>query len=299
MISSSKRVSVEGHLLHQLTLMPVGEVRFAVMFYHGQGDHADRYQEVLHPFTERGGMCVVMDLPGHGWSPGRRGHISDEDLLDRIIASCMEGLGELPLVVAGHSMGGLLALRHLEQSLAGKLRQPQMMWLSSPLLDPIQDRPKWFVRGVRWLASLVPELTIDTHVEEEMCRMVVPVSSQADRSREEVDQRSGAKHSQLGHSRISIGWAVLLVEFAAKVQACVAEVPKSLPILLTQGSADEVCPAEKAQAFIKSLDSERAEYFELDGLLHEPFADERSHLVFAALDEWLDRTLPVVIDPAS
>ncbi len=71
------------------------------IFTHGQGDYAERYVEVLHPFTERGIRCILTDLPGHGRSPGKRGHIR-LDQIDDVIHYNLKLAGKLPVGIAGH-----------------------------------------------------------------------------------------------------------------------------------------------------------------------------------------------------
>ena len=87
MIISEHHVQIEGHLLHRTIFDPSeGEPSMVGLFSHGQGDFSKRYQDVLHPFTDRGIRCISMDLLGHGLSPGKRGHCGGADFIDEIKA---------------------------------------------------------------------------------------------------------------------------------------------------------------------------------------------------------------------
>ena len=144
---NAQRVPIQGQLLHRITLNPEDGVmvKGCAIFYHGQGDYAERYSEVLAPFTENGIRCVVTDLLGHGYSPGRRGHCGDVTLLDAVIHNTLQSFNGLPYGVMGHSMGGLLAARHLVLSGQGKLDPPAWAWLNAPLIRPSQHRSRLFL----------------------------------------------------------------------------------------------------------------------------------------------------------
>jgi alpha-beta hydrolase superfamily lysophospholipase len=85
---------------------------------HGTGEHSGRYAALADALVARRFTVVALDLPGHGEAPGPRGDWpSWTDIRDRVIPSMftltrgMPGQPpDLPVVLLGHSMGGLLAL---------------------------------------------------------------------------------------------------------------------------------------------------------------------------------------------
>jgi len=80
---------------------------------HGHGEHAGRYQHLAEWFTPRGAIVYAMDHRGHGHSGGQRGHApSLSALLDDIDSVVTRARAESggPLVLIGHSFGGLLAI---------------------------------------------------------------------------------------------------------------------------------------------------------------------------------------------
>ena len=275
-----QRVKIHGHLLHRLTMHPDDNVplRAAAIFYHGQGDYATRYPEVLAPFAAMGIRCVVTDLPGHGYSPGRRGHCGDEELLDAVIDSTLEGFGDLPYGVMGHSMGGLLAARHLVLSGQGRFAEPVMAWINAPLIKPGRGRTKWFLSMVRFLSAWFPELTMSTGVTAKMCR--------------KVDAESGAEmmvkaDRPLWHSRISFGWGGVLLKSGELLSEHMEDMSEGVPILLTQGTDDPVCPVEMARRLSLELPQKDQRYVEFEGGLHELFADEGKDELVSVLNDWL------------
>ncbi|MBK1829737.1 alpha/beta fold hydrolase [Verrucomicrobiaceae bacterium R5-34] len=282
----TQRVRIHGHDLNRLVMHPDADVpvRAAAMFYHGQGDYAERYTAVLGSFTRRGIRCIVTDLPGHGRSPGRRGDCGDEGFLDSIIQQTLESMGDLPHGVMGHSMGGLLAARHLVLAGKGLLPEPSFSWLSSPLLRPGNGRSKAFRKWVGMLTPLMPSLTISTGVTPEMCR----INNELDEEKAIAEQPKNA----LWHRRTSIGWGLFLLQTAEMLEAEVGNIAKATNLLLTQGSEDPVCPVQFAREFFEQLPSENKHYREIQGMLHEPFAGTGRERLFATLDQWLDEVEP-------
>lgn len=92
--------------------------RALVAIVHGLGEHSGRYAALAQELVKGRLTCVSLDLPGHGETSGPRGDIpSWEKLREQIVPSMFtatRGLPdqpmELPVVLLGHSMGGLIAL---------------------------------------------------------------------------------------------------------------------------------------------------------------------------------------------
>lgn len=276
----TQQVEVRGHSLHRIIMHPEPStpVCAVAIFYHGQGGYAERYPEVLEVFTKRGIRCVITDLPGHGRSPGRRGHVGDERVLDSVIQSSLKEVGNLPHGVMGHSMGGLLALRHLVLAGKGLLPKPAFSWISSPLIDPGGGRPPWFRKMVSILAPVFPWFTVSTGVTSAMCRVV-------DGQQEETPSKKSGL--ELWHRRVSLGWGVFLIQTAEWLQQTASHVAKDLPLLMTQGGDDPVCPPRNAREFFDKLGSDSQTYLEIEGVLHEPFSGLGKEPLFEALENWL------------
>lgn len=282
MKSEFHQVTLEGKILSRFVMLPNDgvAVRAVILCYHGQGDHAERYHSILHAFTQRGVMCVMTELPGHGYSPGKRGHCGDAALLDAVIADTLTSYvkgKDLRYGVMGHSMGGLLALRHLVLAGRGDLPVPSFAWISSPLVRPDHGRSERFLKWVNILAKIIPSWTISTKVKANACqtKTAPPLTTVAEKP-------------ALWHSKVSLAWGCELIRFAKDVQASMSQIPQSTSIFLTQGSEDTVCPPEHTRALSEELPSVSTTYLELEGMLHEPFKGEGSEKLFAALGEWLD-----------
>ncbi|MEO1857786.1 MAG: alpha/beta fold hydrolase [Rubritalea sp.] len=272
-------ITIDGNLLHRMTLLPDEgiECTAACIFSHGQGDYGERYLDVLHPFTDRGIKCIVTDHQGHGRSTGKRGHIDSTHFIDKVIANNLEAAGHLPTGIAGHSMGGLLTLRHLALSLQGKLPTPDFCWVNAPLLYPGYGRPDWFIRLANMLATVAPSTTIHTGVKPEMCLLEDPSAG-----------RLPKDPLSLGHRRVSIGWGSELIRIAEFTQSTLHKSSFNRPFLFTQGGADSVCPEDKAHDFFSRLGWPSKQYQCFPSMLHETFAEPKRNELFELIGRWID-----------
>lgn len=94
--------------------------RAAIVLVHGMFEHSRRYQEFGEVMAAHELSTYALDLRGHGASEGRRGHARSFDVLlqdlDRFRRE-VEGVtpAGLPIFLVGHSLGGLIALRYLQE----------------------------------------------------------------------------------------------------------------------------------------------------------------------------------------
>jgi alpha-beta hydrolase superfamily lysophospholipase len=98
---------------------PNDEARHLVILVHGYGEHLGRYEHVADFLVARGAVVAAPDHVGHGRSGGERVLIEDyepvvEDLHTMVLRVRAEHLG-LPLVMVGHSMGGMIAARYAQR----------------------------------------------------------------------------------------------------------------------------------------------------------------------------------------
>src|SRR5512137_1417329 len=105
---------VGGLELYRRCWQPESEPRAAVVLVHGVGEHSGRYMNVVGPLVEDGYAVYSYDQRGHGVSPGPRVHIDRwteyrEDLTT-YVSDVAEQVGDVPVVLYGHSMGSLVVL---------------------------------------------------------------------------------------------------------------------------------------------------------------------------------------------
>lgn len=89
---------------------PDGPARSSVLFVHGWTSEASFMTALAEPVRRAGYRIVLMDMPGHGASEGRRTNLVD---CARAVLAVGESIGPLAAIVA-HSFGGMVALLAME-----------------------------------------------------------------------------------------------------------------------------------------------------------------------------------------
>jgi alpha-beta hydrolase superfamily lysophospholipase len=93
--------------------------RYVAVVVHGYGEHAGRYGHVAAALVASGAAVYAGDHLGHGRSEGERVSIRDmEDLVSdvhRVVAAARAEHPGLPVVVVGHSLGGLVGARYAQE----------------------------------------------------------------------------------------------------------------------------------------------------------------------------------------
>lgn len=141
-----------GHLL--VRRWPHPAPRYVALIAHGYGEHSGRYGHVAERLTADGAVVYAPDHAGHGRSDGERAHlglvedmIADLRTLTTRIAADHPGL---PVVLIGHSMGGIIATRYIQRYgpndvaalvLSGPVVGGNPAFSGLLALDPIPDVP--------------------------------------------------------------------------------------------------------------------------------------------------------------
>ncbi|MFF8451419.1 alpha/beta hydrolase [Streptomyces leeuwenhoekii] len=98
---------------------PRPDPRYVALLVHGYGEHIGRYEEVAGVLTGHGAAVFGPDHIGHGRSAGERVRIEDfEDVVtdvDAVADLARAAHPGLPIVLIGHSMGGLIAARYAQR----------------------------------------------------------------------------------------------------------------------------------------------------------------------------------------
>jgi len=111
--------------------------RGAILLVHGLGEHAGRYDPMAKKLNEWGFIVRGYDQYGHGESDGVRGGLPHpnrllDDLADLVESTRVRNPG-VPLVVIGHSLGGLVILAMLAEHT--EIPVHRVVLLGSPYAD--------------------------------------------------------------------------------------------------------------------------------------------------------------------
>ncbi|MQA96414.1 MAG: alpha/beta fold hydrolase [Streptosporangiales bacterium] len=93
--------------------------RYVALLVHGYGEHIGRYEYVADALVRHGAAVYGPDHMGHGRSDGDRVYIENfEEVVTDVHAVAERAAGEhpgLPVVLIGHSMGGMIAARYAQR----------------------------------------------------------------------------------------------------------------------------------------------------------------------------------------
>lgn len=143
------------------------EPKAIIALQHGYAEHTGRYHHVASALVRHGFAVFGIDARGHGKSQGTRGHVErwDEyvDDFDRTISEAKDRFGDLPVIVLGHSNGGLIALRHA----LNKPGRAITYIVTSPYCGLALDVPAAKDIGGRVLSKVWPSLSMATGLPPE------------------------------------------------------------------------------------------------------------------------------------
>lgn len=241
----------------------------AIQLVHGIGEHSGRYLHVGDFFAARRYDVEAFDNRGFGRSGGRRAHIDDFDLyLDDIEERLAERrtLG-VPVVLFGHSLGGLMAAAYL----VSDRPQPDLAVLSSPALSA--EAPRWQRVVAPVLGRVAPKMFFPNEIDG------------VGLSRDEEVQRAYLEDPLV----ISGGTAALGHAVFTTMRDTTATLSRiSVPTYAFHGDADPVVPAE-AVAPLRSLPG--VTFRNWPGLRHECLNEPEKEEVMAEIEAWISEQL--------
>lgn len=251
-----------------------GPVRGVVLIVHGLGEHAWRYDALAQELNSWGFAVRAYDQFGHGESMGQRGALPADDRLLQDLAEVVDESrarmhGDTPLIVLGHSMGGLVAARFVSLG----MRKLEGLVLSSPALDPGLGLFQKLLLAV--LPRLVPNLRVGNGLKPEFISHDPQVVAQY-------------KADPLVHDRISARLAKFIARGGPATIACAPS--WTLPSLLLYAGADKLINPAGSRAFASAAPSAVLTSHCFDALYHEIFneAEPGRGQVLAQLKSWLD-----------
>lgn len=140
---------------------PDGSPSARILIVHGIAEYSGRYEIVGELLSASGFEVHCPDLFGFGESGGRRADIGDwADYLDQVQGhlEAMQADARTPVVLLGHSMGGLVALGYL----LSNRPQPDLAVLSAPAIG---GGAAWQKALAGPLARIAPSLPVPNNLD--------------------------------------------------------------------------------------------------------------------------------------
>ncbi len=138
-----------------------------IFWVHGAFEHADRYLEAAKHFARLGFHSVLFDLRGHGRSGGGKMVLGDfSEYLRDLTATVHHWRDKFSgkAVLFGHSMGGLVVIRH-RQVFPDVVADLKCTVLTSPFLGVKVKLPKWKTTLSKVAVSVYPKLAVPTDLD--------------------------------------------------------------------------------------------------------------------------------------
>ncbi|HOS72875.1 MAG TPA: lysophospholipase [Bacteroidales bacterium] len=261
-----------GQILRGLIVSPGENARANIVFVHGLGEHIGRYVPWAELFRNAGIGFTGVDLPGHGSSGGKRGHIRSYDLTDEMIDLLISHTGSaftgVPVFLYGHSLGGNIVLDYLLRKTPGiagaVVTSPWLILRAQPGKSKLvlASAMKYVLPGLTQASGLNPE-----HLS---------------RDRDVVERYLA---DPLVHERISV--SLFHNAAGAAKNSLSASSSLKVPLLLMHGSDDQITSPEGSREFASGNNLTEIKIWD-DGyheLHNEPFREE----VFSFITDWINR----------
>ncbi|CAN5830985.1 alpha/beta hydrolase [soil metagenome] len=280
--ASDHLIALDGVRLATRAWLPRADPLATVVLVHGFGEHVARHERLATDLARSAYAVYGYDQRGHGYSGGDRANVRRfDDLLDDLQAFVDElrhTTAGAPLVVFGHSTGGSLALRGVQE---GRIA-PDALVLSAPLLRFVGAPPRPVVAVLRALSRpfpRLPTLTLDPkHISRD------PL---------EVDAYRLDPAIYHGPTKARIG-ALMLEHGAIALERAPAV---GTPALLLHGTNDRIADVDATRHLERLLPEATLRLYH-DGP-HELFHDAHRERATADVLAWLQARLSPDATPAA
>lgn len=272
--------TADGLKLH-LQDWPITQARGTVLIVHGLGEHIGRYEHVAQHLNSWGWNVVGYDHRGHGRSVGAKGRLNDSDSMLRDLSLVIDTVRKNhpgPLVLLGHSMGGLVAARFVAEGLGRAApwhRAVDALVLSSPALAADMSAVQKLLLAVA--GTLAPDQAVNNGLKPDWISR---------------DPKVVAAYvaDPLVHDRITPRLARFILDGGELVRARATQ--WAVPTLLMFAGSDRCVAPRGSREFAAAAPKSVLTTHEFGPLFHEIFNEPEQAEVFAVLGAWLQGLKP-------
>ncbi len=275
---SDRLITRDGLQLPTRAWLPdeAGRERAVLLLVHGLGEHCGRYDALATRLVREGYAVHGYDQRGHGYAQGPRCQVDRfgrfVDDLAEVVARVRAAHPGRRLVLFGHSLGGVVALRAVQTGAV----EPHALVLSSPALRIGGDVPGWLKGVLRRLAGPFPGL---------------PTSSvdAAALSRDPDVVAAYRQDPAVFHGPVK---ARIATELMRAGEAALAEARRlSVPAIIVHGKDDRIAQPAASAELHRALDGGDVTLRLYDEGPHELFNDPQRERVLGDVLGWLDERL--------
>jgi acylglycerol lipase len=251
------------------------EPKAVVCLVHGLGEHIARYSHVADAFNKEGYVLFGADLRGHGRSGGPRGHFPSIDIvmkdIDVLFEQARTRFPGLPLILYGHSLGGILVLAY---ALKRKPNIKGVIATSPGLRTALEDQPAK-IMAAKVLGAFIPKVSLPSGLD------VNAISH----DKNVIEKYN---HDPLVHDKVSLGFGKIMLGTAHWALQHSGEF--ALPLLLLHGKGDAIAFPSGSIDFAEPL-KENCKLVLFEGAYHELHNEPEKEEVFKTMINWMDERL--------
>ncbi len=252
-----------------------GKPKAGVCLVHGIGEHSARYAHVADAFVKVSFVLFGFDHRGHGRSGGLRGHMPSIEAvmldIDLLIENANKRYPGLPVILYGHSLGGILVLYY---GLTRKSNLKGIIATSSGLRTVIENQPLK-IYAARIFGSIIPRVAISSGLDVNAISRNIQVVQDY-------------KDDLFVHDKVTLGCGKIILSASKWVLKHAAEM--SLPLLLLHGKADAIAFATGSIEVAEQLPG-KCTLVLYEGANHELHNEPAQDEVFRTMIDWMDLRL--------
>lgn len=254
-----------------------------VVLVHGAGEHSGRYEHVAERLVGDGYAVHALDHRGHGRSQGPRALIDRVDHavtdLDALVSAAIqhESAASIPVLMVGHSMGAMIALRYALD------HQHRLVGLAlSGALASIEASAALRIAG-RAISAVAPTLGLIT-IDSSLI------------SRDPAVVEAYRSDPLVHHGKLPARTAAEIVDTVAAFPGRVHEI--TIPTLIMYGTEDRLCPPAGSEMLAERIGAADLRVIPYEGLYHEIFNEPERDAVLSNLSGWLAERVAGVAAPS-
>lgn len=253
-----------------------GEAKAVIVMVHGAMEHHRRYGWLIEMWRASGFHIIMGDLPGQGMTTrSRRGHI---DSFDEYIFEVKDWVQaayryDLPVFLLGHSMGGLVSIRLLQEeklNIAGVI-------LSSPCLGVINTPSKVLNAFSYALNIIYPSLRLKSGLTVEMATR-------------NPDVREADVNDTLYITKVSVRW---YRELSAAMKLAFEKIGEiqDVPMLVMQAGDDKIVNKNTVKEWFNGVPLSEKRFKEWQKCYHEIFNEPEREEIFEYAKDFVSSQL--------
>lgn len=265
-----------GARLHLQKWLPDTKPKAIILLVHGYAEHAGRYQYFAQHCVGKDYAVFALDHWGHGQSDGTPGYVPEfsvfHDGVDQLAACAQHDFPDLPVILVGHSMGGLICATYLLTKQSGFFA----CVLSGPAIKAAEE-PSAFLKAISgFLSRFFPKsgvLELDPNGVSRDPQVVADYLADP----------------LVYNGKMGARLAAEMLNNMTKIQKHAAQI--SLPMLMLHGEKDSLAAAEGSRFLNSHISSTEKQLKIYPELFHEIFNEPEKDKVLNDMTDWLDNQL--------